>query len=47
MLVRVFALELWRDNITVNELVPGPVFAERVAQYAQDPGPSSKTTASG
>lgn len=47
MLVRVFAMELWRDNITVNEPTPGPILTERVAQYAQDPGPSSKTIASG
>ncbi len=38
MLTRVLALELWPHNISVNELVPGPVLTERVAQsYAQDP----------
>ncbi len=25
MLTRVLAMELWEDNISVNELVPGPV----------------------
>ena len=38
MLTRVLALELWPHNISVNELVPGPVLTERVAQsYAHDP----------
>ena len=39
MLSRVLALELWQHNISVNELIPGPVLTERVAQsYAQQPG---------
>ncbi len=38
MLVRVLALELWRYNISVNELIPGPVLTDRVAQYARQPG---------
>ena len=38
MLTRVLALELWPNNISVNELVPGPVLTSRVAgSYAQDP----------
>ena len=38
MFARVLALELWPHNISVNELVPGPVLTERVVQsYAQDP----------
>ena len=28
MLTRCLALELWKDNITVNELIPGPVYTE-------------------
>lgn len=28
MLTRCLALELWQDNITVNELIPGPVATE-------------------
>ena len=39
MLVRVLAQELWQHNISVNELIPGPVLTERVAQsYAQRTG---------
>ena len=39
MLIRVLALELWQHNISVNELIPGPVLTERVAQsYAREPG---------
>ena len=38
MLIRVLALELWRHNISVNELIPGPVLTDRVAQYAREPG---------
>ena len=39
MLIRVLALELWQHNISVNELVPGPVLTDLVAQsYAQNPG---------
>ena len=39
MLVRVLAQELWPHNISVNELVPGPVLTERVARsYARKPG---------
>ena len=38
MLVRVLALELWQHNISVNELIPGPVLTERVAPHAQVPG---------
>ena len=38
MLVRVLALELWQHNISVNELIPGPVLTERVAQHIQRPG---------
>ena len=38
MLIRVLALELWQHNISVNELIPGPVLTDRVAQYARDPG---------
>ena len=39
MLVRVLAQELWQHDISVNELVPGPVLTDLVAQsYAQNPG---------
>ena len=38
MLIRVLALELWTHNISVNELVPGPVLTDRVADYAREPG---------
>ena len=38
MLVRVLALELWRHNISVNELIPGPVLTDRVTQNARQPG---------
>ena len=38
MLIRVLALELWQHNISVNELIPGPVLTERVAQQAHKPG---------
>ncbi len=38
MLIRVLAQELWQRDISVNELIPGPVLTKRVAQsYAQDP----------
>ena len=39
MLVRVLAQELWQYNISVNELIPGPVLTERVARtHAHRPG---------
>ena len=39
MFIRVLALELWQYNISVNELIPGPVLTARVARsYAQEPG---------
>ena len=39
MLVRVLAQELWQNNISVNELIPGPVLTERVARtHAHRPG---------
>ena len=39
MLVRVLAQELWQHNISVNELIPGPVLTERVARtHAHRPG---------
>ena len=38
MLIRVLALELWQHNISVNDLIPGPVLTDRVAQYAPKPG---------
>ena len=31
-------LELWQHNISVNELIPGPVLTDRVAQHAREPG---------
>ncbi len=31
MLTRCLAMELWSDNIRVNELIPGPVFTELTA----------------
>lgn len=31
MFTRCLAMEVWRDNITVNELVPGPVYTELTA----------------
>ena len=37
MLVRVLALELWQHNISVNELIPGPVLTDRVARYTGEP----------
>ena len=36
MLMRVLAQELWQHNISVNELIPGPVLTERVAQTLAD-----------
>ena len=36
MLVRVLAQELWQYNISVNELIPGPVLTERVARTFAD-----------
>ena len=36
MLVRVLAQELWQHNISVNELIPGPVLTERVARTFAD-----------
>jgi len=39
MLTRVLAQELWQHNISVNELIPGPVKTERtIEQYADRPG---------
>ena len=39
MLMRVLAQELWQNNISVNELIPGPVLTERVARtHAHRPG---------
>ena len=39
MLVRVLAQELWHHDISVNELIPGPVLTDRVTQaYAQKAG---------
>ena len=38
MFIRVLALELWQHNISVNELIPGPVLTDRVAQNAREPG---------
>ena len=39
MLVRVLAQELWHHDISVNELIPGPVLTGRVTQaYAQKAG---------
>ena len=39
MLLRVLAQELWQHNISVNELIPGPVLTGRVTQaYAQKAG---------
>ena len=36
---RVLAQELWQNNISVNELIPGPVLTERVARtHAHRPG---------
>ncbi len=32
MLTRCLALEAWQDNITVNELIPGPVYTELTSQ---------------
>ena len=36
MLMRVLAQELWPHSISVNELIPGPVLTERVAQTFAD-----------
>ncbi len=36
MLMRVLAQELWPHNISVNELIPGPVLTERVARTFAD-----------
>ena len=36
MLTRVLAQELWHDNISVNELIPGPVLTESAARYASN-----------
>jgi len=39
MLTRVLAQELWQYNISVNELIPGPVMTERVKEtYARREG---------
>ena len=39
MLIRVLAQELWQYNISVNELIPGPVLTERAAQtFVERPG---------
>ena len=39
MLTRVLAQELWQYNISVNELIPGPVLTQRVREtYAQREG---------
>ncbi len=39
MLIRVLAQELWQHDISVNELIPGPVLTGRVTQaYARKPG---------
>lgn len=35
MLTRCMALEAWPDNITVNELIPGPVFTELTSDIFQ------------
>ena len=46
MLMRVLAQELWQHNISVNELIPGPVLTERVARtHAQRPGSVFQSTA--
>ena len=34
MLTRILAQELWHDNISVNELIPGPVLTESGSSYA-------------
>lgn len=36
MLTRVLAQELWKYDINVNELVPGPVMTERVRETYAD-----------
>ena len=36
MLMRVLAQEVWQHNISVNELIPGPVLTERVARTFAD-----------
>ena len=36
MFMRVLAQELWPHNISVNELIPGPVLTERVARTFAD-----------
>ena len=46
MLTRCLALELWEDGVTVNELIPGPVYTELTADiFPKDqahPGISSE-----
>ena len=42
MLTRIMAQELWPFNISVNELIPGPVVTEMSApESAQNPGVSA------
>jgi 3-oxoacyl-[acyl-carrier protein] reductase len=36
MLTRVLAQELWRFNISVNELIPGPVITDRTQELQQE-----------
>jgi 3-oxoacyl-[acyl-carrier protein] reductase len=37
MLTRILAQELWADNISVNELVPGPVTTSLIDHQASSP----------
>ena len=36
MLTRILAQELWHDNISVNELIPGPVLTDSGSSYASE-----------
>ena len=42
MLTRCLSLEVWEDNITVNELIPGPVYTELTSEMfnADQPHPA-------
>ncbi len=39
MFTRCLAMEVWQDNITVNEIIPGPVYTELTASVFQQNQP--------
>ncbi len=42
MFTRCLALEVWQDNITVNELIPGPVYTELTSTIMEPDKPHSR-----